>query len=180
MNRNLKCKIFRKTTLNLIFGQKDWPKSDFARSNLSIGVVLKIFQDWRWSCLITILFDISVITQCQGRTQEPFYIIKSSFWDNNKRKEIFLQCDRVLGSLFGLWLVFFSMSRVAGWCLLKILLRLKAWPTYTYLRKLEEHLRKGLFHEGCGIKDYNSLLQGKFNTNASLTIWRSVDGSIKR
>ena len=62
----------------------------------------------------------------------------------------------------------------------KNIAKIESGPTYTYLRKLEEHLRKGLFHEGCGIKDYNSLLQGKFNTNASLTIWRSVDGSIKR
>ena len=58
-----------------------------------------------------------------------------------------------------LWTVmsfFSSISRVAGWCLLK-----------TYLRKIEKHLMRDLFRENCRIVDH-SLIKVKLNTDALL------------
>ena len=51
---------------------------------------------------------------------------------------------------------FSSISRVAGWCLLK-----------TYLRKIEKHLMRDLFRENCRIVDH-SLIKMKLNTDALL------------
>ena len=51
---------------------------------------------------------------------------------------------------------FSSISRVAGWCLLK-----------TYLRKIEKHLMRDLFRENCRIVDH-SLIKVKLNTDALL------------
>ena len=73
--------------------------------------------------------------------------------------------------------LFCSMSRVAGWRLLKILLSTQACSTYAYLkmfqRKLEKHLWRDLFYESCGITDH-SLLKVKFNTVTLLEIWRRI------
>ena len=65
--------------------------------------------------------------------------------------------------------LFCSMSRVAGWCLLKRLLRMQTCFTYTYLkkvfRKLEKHQRWDLFFESCWITKHDLLKVVKFNRN---------------
>ena len=59
-SRRMEWNIFRKSSLNFTFGQDGSLKSDFARSNSSKLVLLKIYQDWR-SYLITIFWDISAV-----------------------------------------------------------------------------------------------------------------------
>ena len=63
--------------------------------------------------------------------------------------------------------LFCSMTRVAGWCLLKRFLSMQTCFTYTYLkkvlRKAEKHLRRNLFFESCWITDHDILKVMKFN-----------------
>ena len=78
-------------------------------------------------------------------------------------------CDRVPRSVFGLMSLFCSMSRVAGWCLLKRLLSIQTSFTHTclkkVLRKLEKHLRRDVFFESCWITDHDLFKVVKFNRN---------------
>ena len=68
--------------------------------------------------------------------------------------------------------LFCSMSRVAGWSLLKKITEHASLLYLNFLRKLEKHLIRGLFCENCGITDH-SLLKVKFNTCTLLDIcWR--------
>ena len=80
------------------------------------------------------------------------------------------------GSWIRLWTVtslFCSMSRVAGWRLLRKITKhaslLYLCIFENFLRKLEKRLWRDLSRESCGIRDHN-LLQGRFNTDNLLEI----------
>ena len=81
-----------------------------------------------------------------------------SFFIYYYRREIFLQCGRVSGSVFGLWRVcFLACQEQPAGAYWKRLLSTQACSTYVYLkkklRKLQKHLRRGLFCENCRITD---------------------------
>ena len=124
-----------------------------------------------------------VITQCQRRTQEPCYIYNKLFGTIvNIFQFFYLQLsERDLSSMYqGSWIrlwtvtsLFCSMSRVAGWRLLRKITKhaslLYLCIFENFLRKLEKRLWRDLSRESCGIRDHN-LLQGRFNTDNLLEI----------
>ena len=60
-NGKMKRNIFRKPSLNLIFGQNGSRKTEFARANSTKLVLPEISYDWRESYVITTLRDISAV-----------------------------------------------------------------------------------------------------------------------
>ena len=126
------------------------------------------------------MHDISavMVTQFQGWTQEPWHI-KWALWNKSERllfttltKWSFVNVAEFLDpSLDCDKFVLYYVKRD----LLKRLLCMQVCSTYAYLkkklRKIEKHLRWGLFCRSCEITDHR-LLNVNFNRDALLEIYR--------
>ena len=123
----VKWNLFKKSSLNFIFGQGDSRKSDFARPKSGKPLLFENFRDLRlshieWQFCVTIQY--LWLLNFKDRPSN-FSTCRISVWDKSECFCSFFICRsffNVVGFLDSFWGVtssFCSMSRAAGWSLLK-------------------------------------------------------------